>query len=139
MRRDESLGECITVGCERFARYANTLECQACYKRRRRAGKPPVVIEGVAKRRMASYRPHKDGRTSNPAKKLIGEAREAFLLDSGYLVAIAEAMAQAKRELENAMEKYGFTFEEALEYVSSDAQRRQSMRVAKKYAEKKAS
>lgn len=87
-----------------------------------------MVIEGFSQKRMASYRPHKDGRMSNPAKKLIKAGREAFLLDSGYVIAFAQAAAEAKMLVEEAMSVYNLSFEEALEFASSSVSKRTAIK-----------
>jgi hypothetical protein len=80
-------------------------------------------VDGYAKKQRMSVRPHKDGKTSNPAKNLIADGRRAFLMDEHYLVDIAEAASEAKRLIEKHM-ALGFTFEEALDLAAMDAKKR---------------
>lgn len=116
MRLDDALGACRNR-CGRFAAYPSTGECRACYKARRRAGKPAPVAN--LPRKEYTY---KEKRTMgrDRKKKLLTDGREAFLMDGHFLHDFIDAMLTAKELTEEAL-ALGFSFEDALEYASANS------------------
>lgn len=130
MRRDDSLGQCIN-SCGRDAAYPSTMECTACYRRRRRKGIPPTVVGTGIHNYNYARKPlesRSDGRPSVYTQRLLTDARRAFLASNEPMFAIATASGKLKALIRGFMDEFHISEDEATAYALMNNYQRETFR-----------